>query len=382
MFQIFKLGLFFMLFGFIALHADGQSLPATFDMSTGNSYTLTNYSQANIAFPPNMVIRFCGDCNAAGNFTTDLTAEADHRPGGGAGKWRGENALGVSVRGGTNQTRGSFLMILNTTSRSQISVSWTVRDIVPNPNTNYIELQWRIGGSGAWNNVTNDLYQQGTTASGTMFNVVLPSGADNQSDLRVRWIYYANGNGAMDRLAIDDITISSSGVLPLQITDFYLQNLSPRTKIIWNSSTTENIEYFAVEHSIDGFNFSECCLVFIDPSKVQSEYSCINEKQINKVAYYRVKQVDFDGSIFYTDIKSIKIDDHKIKLYPSVATSTIWLDTDQLHQATVYNLHGQPVITTQIDSKHPLDVTSFPVGNYILVLFDQNNHYTFKFSKI
>lgn len=183
----------------------GQAtVPAAFNLST--SFSLATYSTTT-SFPSNMAI---GSRNNStdGNFTDDITTDASG--GSGAGLWNAEGANGISYQGGSSSGNGSFLLRLNSTGRNTIVVGWIVKDISIQLNTNYIELQWRVGGSGAWNNVTGDLYQQGSTASGTSFSVTLPSGADNQSDLRVRWIYYEIGSNTRDRLAIDDLSVTSS----------------------------------------------------------------------------------------------------------------------------------------------------------------------------
>lgn len=183
----------------------GQStIPTAFNLSGGN-YTLTTYSAT--TFPPNMAIGY-EDNSTDGNFTNDLATNTTN--GSAAGNWKGELANGISYQASGSSARGSFLLRTISTSRTNIVVAWTVRDITANANTNYIELQWRVGTSGAWNNVTGDLYEQGSTANGATFSITLPSGAENNSDLRIRWIYYEVGTGTRDRLAIDDITVSSS----------------------------------------------------------------------------------------------------------------------------------------------------------------------------
>ena len=190
-----------------------NTVPTAYSLSSG-SYTLSSHTGS--SFPTNMAIGSVTN-STDGNFTTDITTNATYNSGGTAGNWDDEGTNGISYQGSGSAERGSFLFRAVSTNRTSINVVWTVRDISASGNTNYIELQWRSGGSGSWNNVTGDLYQQGTTASGTSFSVTLPSGAENLSDLRIRWIYYENGTGTRDRLAIDDITISSSSssVAPL-----------------------------------------------------------------------------------------------------------------------------------------------------------------------
>ncbi len=359
-------------------------IPPAFDMSGGSTYILNSYNQSNTAYPPNMAIRFCGDCNQSGNFTTELTAEAEHRAGGGAGQWRGENDNGVSVRGGTNKTRASFLMILNTTTRSTISVNWTVRDIVTNPNTNYIELQWRIGGSGDWNNVSNDLYQQGTTTSGTIFNITLPTSADNQSDLRIRWIYYETGNGARDRLAIDDILISSDAILPLEIVYFDVWQLDRSIQIQWIVSDPMNIDYFRVEESLDGLNFYSIQSIPFNHRENQLKYSYTHATPGYSKLYYRINQVDFDGQSFYTDIKNISVKKEKyVQIYPTIAKEQLFINLTEKTEVLIIDSQGRLLISKpNLTFFNVIDISKLISGKYYIKLVDAQTSSLFTFIKL
>jgi hypothetical protein len=188
----------------------GQStVPSAFSLSGGN-FSLTAYTGT--SFPTNMAIGFENN-STDGTFNTDLILDVVN--GNAAGQWDDEAASGISYGASSSSSRGSFLFRCVSTGRTNIQVGWVVRDIIVAANTNYIELQWRSGASGTWNDVSGDIYQQGTTANGTSFSVTLPSGAENLSDLRVRWIYYEIGSGSRDRLAIDEISITSNGTASL-----------------------------------------------------------------------------------------------------------------------------------------------------------------------
>ena len=344
-------------------------LPPAFDMSGGANYVLNSHNQNSTAYPPNMAIRFCGDCTATGNFTTDLTAEADHQPGGGAGKWRGENGNGVSVRGGTNMTRGSFLLRLNTTSRMLINVSWVVRDIVINGNTNYIELQWRIGSTGAWNNVENDLYQQGSTPSGTSYSVLLPAQAANQTDLRVRWIYYEIGSGARDRLAIDDILVTSDVLLPLTVSNLSVQETPTGADLEWITATMEGIEYFVVEYSTDLIKFENLDVILPSVMGLNSFHHS-KESMQGLQHYYRVKQVDLDGQIHYTPVVQLTVKAEAINIYPTIAKDYIMVNGSYTGTIHLVNEIGQFVTSIKTESGVPIGISHLARGRYYLLVAD------------
>jgi hypothetical protein len=188
--------------------------PSLFDFTSGNSFTFTSLTGSTL--PTNIAVGTIGS-TGTGIFITDLTANAAN--GTGANQWNAEGNNGISFLGGSNNRRGTFLFRGNTTGRNSIVVSWTARTILNQANNNYIALQWRSGATGDWNNVTgvtssgNYPFVGGATTTVTTNSVTLPSSAENLADLRIRWIYYEDSTGgARDRLAIDDITVSTSAI--------------------------------------------------------------------------------------------------------------------------------------------------------------------------
>jgi autotransporter-associated beta strand protein len=193
---------FFSSFLFASFGVWGQStVPTTQNLP----FSLSSYSGT--TFPAGMAV---GNENNAtdGNFTTDLLNDA---PGGiGAGKWNEWGTFGISYLGSNTAQRGSFLLRVASTGLSNITVNWFVHTISSNTPMNFIELQWRNGSSGAWNNVTGDVYQDGTNTSPSGYSVTLPAAANNSNDLRIRWIYYEVGSGNQARLSIDNIVVSGT----------------------------------------------------------------------------------------------------------------------------------------------------------------------------
>ncbi len=349
-------------------------LPEVFDMSSGASYIMDKQPQGAKTYPKNMVIRFCTVCNQKGNFTDDLTAEADHHEGGGAGKWRGEGNDGVSVRGGTDMTRASFLVRLNSTGRSNIAVGWTVRDIVSNVNTNCLELQWRVGGSGSWNNVGGDLYCQGAQSSGSSYQVTLPDLAANQSDLRVRWIYYETGSGARDRLALDDILITSASssdvVLPLRVRDFQLEKDNQGIRLTWFATNLEEIEFFEVEESRDGMHFEKIERVPNFTSGNSEQFTSYRSDLLQGRYYYRIAQVDLDGMIHYTPVKTLEfhLETTMITVFPTIATDELMIIGADGDRIKIVNSDGQICYSGARNSSNVIDISGLLPGIYFVVV--------------
>lgn len=230
------------LFALVAFNAFGQSSLPTIQtlLFTLNSYTGTS-------FPAGMAIGFQNN-NTDGSFNTDLTSDVTTN-GTSAGNWNDEGANGISYLGSGSAQRGSFLLRVSSTGLTNVKVNWIVRDIAVDANVNYIELQWRSGSTGTWNDVIGDIYQQGTTTSGTSFSVTLPLGANELSDLRIRWIYYEIGSGSRDRLAIDDVSVTGTALTSptLSVSSSSLSAFS--TTVVGQNSTSQTF-------NLSGSNFT------------------------------------------------------------------------------------------------------------------------------
>ncbi len=120
-------------------------------------------------------------------------------------------------------------LAINTTGLTSISVSFdamTIRnpyDGTSNTRINELILQYRVGTSGAWSNVTGTEYQNNTTlqTSGTTpqnsqtKSATLPPAADNQPVVQLRWASrQVSGAGSRPGLAVDNISISGSAAPP------------------------------------------------------------------------------------------------------------------------------------------------------------------------
>lgn len=155
-------------------------------------------------------------------------------------------------------------------------------------------------------------------------------------------------------------------------------------KLNWETSTELNNSHFIVERSVDGFDWEEVVKVLGEGNSVVNvSYTTYDNSPLFGVSYYRLKQVDFDGtgSIFKTKVIN-NITEVNVLVYPNPAKNflTIVFEDDIIGEFYLYNSLGQlmDLNFTQIDSKYELDISSIPKGIYSLSI-NKNDK---KFSKI
>ncbi len=89
--------------------------------------------------------------------------------------------------------------------------------------------------------------------------------------------------------------------LPVELTKFTATDKGCEANIQWETATEENAAYFVVEESRDGIHFEELMLVeAFGNSESTRQYEILDEK-VWIDNYYRLVQVDMDGTAHYFD---------------------------------------------------------------------------------
>ncbi len=130
------------------------------------------------------------------------------------GNIRNEGTEGISFRNSSSNNIGALALALNTTGRENMTVTYTVEDMVAdNTRQNGIVLQYRVGTTGDFTNIEGTTYLSNPTGQApaeTFVNIALPEALNDQANVQLRWLYfYQEGGGARDRIRLDDITVSS-----------------------------------------------------------------------------------------------------------------------------------------------------------------------------
>lgn len=109
---------------------------------------------------------------------------------------------------------------------------------------------------------------------------------------------------------------AGSGSLPVNLISFSAKNISGRTSLDWTTSSEINNDYFSVERSPDGINFSEIDRIRgAGNSTTLKEYHADDPDPLHGISYYRLRQTDFDGTTNYSLIRKVLFDDRTGHVY-------------------------------------------------------------------
>lgn len=123
--------------------------------------------------------------------------------------------------------------------------------------------------------------------------------------IKVRLIGYKN-SGANNDAYFDNLTLYSSAVAPVELLSFTGSKEKGVHVLDWVTLTEVNNEGFYLQHSSDANIWK--ALGFIDgvgTTSVRQEYNFTNTNPFKGNNYYRLRQVDFDKSVSYSDIVSL-----------------------------------------------------------------------------
>ncbi len=192
-------------------------------------------------------------------------------------------------------------------------------------------------------------------------------------------------------LAIDDFsmtwsTAATSGptILPVELARFTAKLVAGGVGLNWLTASEDGNDHFAVERSSNGRSFEQIGRVKGNGTrKVQTSYSFTDTDPLEGASYYRLKQVDEDGSYTYSAIVSVQVKQAatSLILYPTIVTDQLkvavpYKDASLLE---VYDPVGRLVLSQQVrvvGGVHTVNVSRLTSGRYTLRIQNQMGQQT------
>jgi len=164
-------------------------------------------------------------------------------------------------------------------------------------------------------------------------------------------------------------------VMPIELTSFEVTQCSSKMCISWTTATEKNNDYFVVQKLVGD--------VFVDMKKVDSKsvngnskhqlnYSVQDDEPVTGVNYYRLKQVDTDGSYSTSRIVVVNFTGSKknIEAFPNPSSGnfTLKLFAGALNEIHILDSNGTVVINEQVMNADQYQVTNLSTGIYFCVV--------------
>lgn len=159
---------------------------------------------------------------------------------------------------------------------------------------------------------------------------------------------------------------------PVELLNFTGEERDCKNHLVWETATETNSDYFVVERSLDAVQFSEIGRVYAAGNSLQNTAYNFVDSWAGNTMYYRLRQVDINGSYEYFDI--IKIDSDcdtgtYIDVFPNpVLTGTaasikLFSEEEKTIQIDVMDVTGAVISTTPAEVFNGPNVIDFPTDN-------------------
>lgn len=168
-------------------------------------------------------------------------------------------------------------------------------------------------GGGVWTQIGNDIYGE---AAGDDSGVVSLSANGSRVVIGAR-LNDGNGTGS-GHVRVYSLPIT----LPVDLVYFTAKVDSRKSvELIWQTASEENNAGFEIERSSDARDWQTLNYVAGQgTTDLFQNYDYIDQRPMPGYNYYRLKQIDFDGSFEYSEVRTILMEDalgHKLEVFPN-----------------------------------------------------------------
>ena len=172
--------------------------------------------------------------------------------------------------------------------------------------------------------------------------------------------------------------------LPVELISFAAKAVrNVDGQLNWRTASERNNDHWNIERSLNGrdfVKFAEVAGQGTKPAPTDYALTDANAAKLGATVYYRLQQVDTDGTTAYSPVQSVtfsKSAQPVIALFPNPATASTTLDLSALptgtYTVTLTDLAGRLVrsFTTDGGLSRTLDVQELATGSYLLTVTGQ-----------
>ncbi len=185
--------------------------------------------------------------------------------------------------------------------------------------------------------------------------------------------------------SIDSVTVLMSTPLPVDLINFSAVEEHGRIFIQWTTASEINNDFFEVERSNDGVNWhSIFSIEGAGNSASVHHYSEIDEFPVEGINYYRLQQVDFDGTSAYSEIVALnflkqKRDPVLISVFPNPANSHLNISAGENIFVQLVDVNGKAVFqprAVHANLNLEISIQQIPSGVYSFKIYRENNGFS------
>jgi hypothetical protein len=200
-------------------------------------------------------------------------------------------------------------------------------------------------------------------------------------------ITFTNNSTENLQFRLDDISLSNS-ILPIKLQAFHVTKINKTTKINWTTSHEKSSSHFLIQRSQDGSNFETIGQVnSVGDSEITNNYSYIDNQPKKGNNYYRLVQVDLDGTKNPHKTEMIHMPYEQgftlINTIVDQENTSLQLSSDvEKYHVSIYDISGQKVLQIEnLNFDQLIDTKDLAQGIYVAHCEGNGEVSTFRFVK-
>ena len=183
-------------------------------------------------------------------------------------------------------------------------------------------------------------------------------------------------------MLIDNLALTlanGTSPLPIELTRFGAVPQAAGVALAWATASEKNSAYFEVQRSANAEAYATIGKVAAQGSSTSArEYAFVDAQPLAGSSYYRLHQVDNDGTDAYSPVVAVQRKGlAEASVYPNPGANFLVLPaaTGALHYR-IFNTLGQALLSGQAAGSEHLDITSLPTGTFFLELSAASGRHT------
>jgi hypothetical protein len=173
-------------------------------------------------------------------------------------------------------------------------------------------------------------------------------------------------------------SMSFPSVFPIHLLNFSYTLLDKTVNLQWQTTTETNSNYFLIQRSADGTNFSTIGkMPAANNSSTLKQYTFTDNDPLS-TNYYRLKEVDLNGNATYSNTLLVKLPQAtalQILQNPVQNSLQVQVNSGQPKTSTlcIFDFSGRRLKTlTVTNGLQTIDISTLPAGVYIMQLITNN----------
>ena len=175
-------------------------------------------------------------------------------------------------------------------------------------------------------------------------------------------------NNSANCASVSNVNAACDLVLPVQYTAWYAEKTpSLKSFLFWSTASEFNNSGWNILRSKDGIAWESIGWVGGKENTIQERiYDFTDPQPMNGLNYYRLKQIDYDGTTFHSDVKFLNFQTDEVSINPNPVSCKLYISGS--HDNSIYSIidiNGRTIAQGTITNEF-IDVSGLGAGSYVL----------------